>query len=68
MPIEKIEEMGAHFHKYYQLECSFFKSCLDNDILNRLWNEYWLATLSSSPLLSNQKQVTSQIVDITSKM
>jgi len=55
VPIEKIEELGAHYHKYYQLETSFFKSSLDNEILDRLWNEYWLATLSSSPLLSNQK-------------
>jgi COP9 signalosome complex subunit 5 len=68
VPLEKIEEMGAHFHKYYQLECSFFKTALDNEILNRLWNEYWLATLSSSPLLSNQKQLTNTIVDINSKM
>ena len=68
MPIEKIEELGAHFHKYYQLETSFYKSSLDNEILDRLWNEYWIATLSSSPLLNNQKQITNTIVDVNSKI
>lgn len=68
VPIDKIEELGAHYHKYYQLETSFFKSSLDNEILDRLWNEYWLATLSSSPLLSNQKQITSQVVDVNYKI
>ena len=66
--MEKIEELGAHYHKYYQMESSFFKSSLDNEILDRLWNEFWLATLSTSPLLSNQKQITNQIVDINSKV
>jgi len=41
---------------------------LDDETLNRLWNEYWLATLSSSPLLSNKKEITNQILDITQKM
>lgn len=58
VPLDKIEELGAHYHKYYQMESSFFKSSLDNEILDRLWNEYWLNTLSASPLLSNQKQIT----------
>lgn len=53
--IDKVKDFGAHYHKYYKLETSFFKSSLDNDLLDRLWNEYWIATLSSSPLLSNQK-------------
>lgn len=68
VPIEKIEELGAHYHKYYQLECSFFKSNLDNEVLGRLWNEYWLATLSSSPLLSNQQEITNKVKDINQKV
>ena len=26
VPLEKIAELGAHYHKYYQLENSFYKS------------------------------------------
>jgi COP9 signalosome complex subunit 5 len=52
VPPEMIEEFGIHAHKYYQLQHSFFKSKLDLQILDTLWNEYWIQTLSSSPLLN----------------
>jgi len=60
--------MGNHFHKYYQLEHSFFKSNLDNEMLDRLWNKYWLATLSASPFLTNQMDISKSILDINSKV
>lgn len=68
VPMDKIKELGAHYHKYYQLETSFFKSSLDDEMLNRLWNEYWIATLSGSPLLSNQREITNQVNDINKKV
>ena len=68
MPLDKIKELGSHYHKYYELETSFYKSSVDQEVLSRLWNEYWLATLSSSPLFSNQKEITNQIVDANSKI
>lgn len=64
VPIEKIAELGAHYHKYYQLETTFYKTQTDDEALTRLWNEYWMATLSSSPLLSNSSEITKQIKDI----
>ena len=68
VPLEKIKELGAHFHKYYELQVSFFKSSLDNEMIDRLWNEFWTATLSASPLLNNQKEITRQVIDISGKM
>jgi COP9 signalosome complex subunit 5 len=68
VPIDKIEELGNHWYKYYQLEHSFFKSSTDNIILEQLWNEYWLGTLSSSPFLNNQVEITNSVVDINSKI
>lgn len=68
VPLEKIKDLGAHYHKYYQLETSFFKSSVDNEMLTRLWSEYWLATLSSSPILNNDAQISNQIVDIKQKL
>jgi COP9 signalosome complex subunit 5 len=46
VPIDKIEDLGNHWYKYYQLEHSFFKSSSDNVIIEKLWNQYWLNTLS----------------------
>jgi COP9 signalosome complex subunit 5 len=37
-------------------------------LISRLWNEYWIATLSSSPLLSNQLEITKQVQDINQKI
>ena len=51
--MDKVEEMGLHHHKYYQLETSFYKTQLDNDLLDQLWSQYWQSTLSMSPLLNN---------------
>jgi len=68
VPIDKIEELGNHWYKYYQLEHSFFKSSTDNIILEQLWNEYWLSTLSSSPFLNNQAEITNSVIDIKTKM
>lgn len=42
VPMDKLEDFGIHAHKYYQLEHSFFKSQLDQYVLNNLWNEYWI--------------------------
>lgn len=42
IPQEKMQDFGLHAQKYYQLEHSFFKSRLDSQILESLWNEYWI--------------------------
>ena len=42
MPPEKLEDFGVHAYKYYQLEHSFFKSQVDQQLLETLWNEYWI--------------------------
>jgi COP9 signalosome complex subunit 5 len=66
--MDKIEEMGNHWHRYYQLEHSFYKTPNDKEMLERLWNEYWVATLSSSPLLSNALVISGQIDDAVQKL
>lgn len=56
--VDKVEEMGNHWHRYYQLEHSFFKSESEAELLDRLWNDYWIATLSASPLLANALDIS----------
>lgn len=50
------------------MEHSFFKSGLDTTLLERLWNEYWVHTLSSSPLLSNQDIICKSVINIVDKL
>ena len=52
IPLNKIEDFGVHCKAYYSLDVSYFKSTLDNKLLDSLWNKYWLNTLSSSTLLT----------------
>lgn len=63
IPTAKIEDFGAHASSYYALEVSHFKSTLDTHLLSLLWNKYWVATLSQSPLYTNRDYVNSQISD-----
>ncbi|EOD17663.1 hypothetical protein EMIHUDRAFT_70490 [Emiliania huxleyi CCMP1516] len=68
VPLAKIEDFGAHQDQYYQLEISFFKSASDTALLNTLWNKYWVATLSSSPILANAGYMTDQLKDLADKV
>ncbi|KAI7696125.1 hypothetical protein SSS_01755 [Sarcoptes scabiei] len=52
IPLNKIEDFGVHCKNYYSLDVSYFKSSLDNRILDSLWNKYWVNTLSSSSLIT----------------
>ncbi|KAF8249578.1 Mov34-domain-containing protein [Wilcoxina mikolae CBS 423.85] len=68
IPLSKIEDFGAHSSRYYSLEVSHFKSSLDTRLLDLLWNKYWVATLSQSPLLNNREYSTKQMLDLAQKI
>jgi len=68
VPLDKIEDFGVHHSRYYPLEMSFFKSSLDAQLLDKLWNKYWIKTLSSSPLTSNLNYTTDFLHDMAAKM
>lgn len=54
IPSEKIKDFGAHHHKYYSLEVSFFSNSLDAPILQELWQKYWGVRLAQSALWENE--------------
>ncbi|KAF2432323.1 Mov34-domain-containing protein [Tothia fuscella] len=68
IPMDKIQDFGAHAERYYSMEISHFKSTLDTKLLASLWNKYWIGTLSSSPLLTNRDFGTRQIKDLAFKI
>lgn len=68
IPLNKIEDFGVHASSYYPLEVSHFKSSFDASILEALWNKYWVATLSSSPLVTNRAYTTERMLDLTRKI
>jgi len=68
IPLEKIEDFGVHCKQYYSLDVSYFKSSLDSELLDLLWNKYWVNTLSSSPLLANRDYFSGAISDLSDKL
>ncbi|CAG9770459.1 unnamed protein product [Ceutorhynchus assimilis] len=68
IPLDKTEDFGVHCNKYYSLDVSYFKSALDKRLLDTLWKEYWVNTLSSSSLLTNAEYTNGQIMDLAKKL
>nr|ODN92649.1 COP9 signalosome complex subunit 5 [Cryptococcus depauperatus CBS 7841] len=68
VPMDKIEDFGVHNNAYYQLKIEIYKSKLDDQMLDLLWNKYWVATLSSNSLVSNLEYSTSQLHDLSAKL
>ncbi|KAI4197268.1 MAG: hypothetical protein LQ350_006041 [Teloschistes chrysophthalmus] len=68
IPLNKIEDFGAHASQYYSLEVSHFKSSLDSYLLEMLWNKYWVSTLSQSPLFTNREYSSKQMLDLSQKI
>lgn len=68
IPLNKIEDFGVHCKQYYSLDVQYFKSAMDKNLLDSLWNHYWVNTLSSSSLLTNSEYTTGQIYDLADKL
>ncbi|KAF9892517.1 COP9 signalosome catalytic subunit rri1 [Aspergillus nanangensis] len=68
VPLNKAEDFGAHASHYYSLEVSLFKSVLDTELLSLLWNKYWVATLSQSPLFTTRDYGSKQMMDLSQKV
>lgn len=68
IPLSKIEEFGLHANEYYKLDCSFFKSKVDQDLLERLWTRYWVQTISSPTLVRNREYMAGRTIDVGGKL
>ncbi|KAJ2719533.1 COP9 signalosome catalytic subunit rri1 [Coemansia sp. Benny D115] len=68
VPLSKIEDFGVHAQQYYPLEVSYFKSSLDDKLMERLWRKHWINTLSQSPLITNGDFTTLKVQEITNKI
>ncbi|BEI90328.1 uncharacterized protein CcaverHIS019_0303980 [Cutaneotrichosporon cavernicola] len=68
IPLDKIEDFGAHANAYYPLKVEIYKSKTDEKLLDLLWNKYWVETLSQSRILSNRAYTTSQVKDLNAKL
>lgn len=68
VPETKVEDYGLHRHKYYQIPVSYFKSSLDNTVIETLWNKYWIDTLSNSTISQNKQYFSETCCDLAKKV
>ena len=68
IPLNKIEDFGAHASSYYPLKVEHFKSSLDTQLLDMLWNKYWASTLAQSPIVVNRSYTVGQLDDLAEKL
>ena len=68
IPLEKVEDFGVHYKEYYELPIEMFKSTQDAQLLDLLWNQYWIDTLSSAPLKANATFSKNRIKDAVQKL
>lgn len=67
VPLNKIEDFGAHSDRYYSLDVLIYRSTLDNEILEQLWQKYWVQTLSQNLLLMNRDFSNKQMTDLAAQ-
>lgn len=68
LPSEKLKDFGASWDKYYTMKVEIFKTELDERMLKKLWREYWITTLSASPIISNRDLIDTKVIDLYQKM
>ena len=67
IPLEKIEDFGVHYKRYYPLDISYFKNSKDSEIVDVLWNKYWVSNLTQNSLFSNKKYFSDGVCDLAKK-
>lgn len=62
------QRYGAHAHKYYPLEVSYFGTSLDEPIFDLVWTRYWTSLLAESQLKEDREYGVSRIVSINERL
>ena len=67
LPTEKIADFGASWNKYYTMKVEIFKTELDQKMLGKIWQEYWMTKLSATPIVSDREIIDKKIIDLHQK-
>ena len=68
VPLEKADDFGAHSQEYYSLDVSFFKSSLDAQLLEILWDKHWVDTLAATRLREDGQYASRSVSDLAAKL
>ncbi|KFM73142.1 COP9 signalosome complex subunit 5, partial [Stegodyphus mimosarum] len=68
IPLEKIEDFGAHANAYYSLQVSYFQSELDSKLIGAMSTESASNSLKSPNIFTYPGYTTDQVLDIVRKL
>lgn len=68
VPEGKVEDFGMHHDRYYSIPISYFKSTADSQIIDTLWNKYWINTVSNSSISQNKQYFSETCCDLAKKV
>lgn len=68
IPLEKMEDFGAHANEYYSLQVEYFRTENDQLLLSQFSQSSWKDTFTSDPLLTNADYFTNEVKAITKKI
>lgn len=62
-----IKKYGSTWYRYYELDIKFFKSHLDEEIMDLMWHDYWIMNLANCNLISGKENIDKKIFDMEEK-
>ena len=48
LPLDKVRDFGVHANRYYSLEVEYYRSPLDEVVIDEVWRSYWAEVLSTN--------------------
>ncbi|PRT53121.1 COP9 signalosome complex subunit 5 [Wickerhamiella sorbophila] len=63
-----LSKYGAHAHKYYPLEVSYFGTSLDEPIFDLVWNRYWTSLLAELQLKEDREYGISRLASVNNRL
>ena len=63
-----LTKYGAHAHRYYPLDVSYFGTSLDEPVFDLVWNRYWTSVLAETYANSDRDYSISKLVDANTRL
>eukprot|EP00923_Selenidium_pygospionis_P054124 GHVN01094304.1.p1 GENE.GHVN01094304.1~~GHVN01094304.1.p1 ORF type:complete len:376 (+),score=73.80 GHVN01094304.1:134-1129(+) len=68
IPDGKARDFDSTYNQYYEIPIEIYKTVNDTRLLESLWADYWITSLSSSPLLMDRSATEQQIASTVKTM
>jgi COP9 signalosome complex subunit 5 len=67
VPLDKVRDFGVHANRYYSLKVEYYRSPLDDLVIDEVWRSYWADVLSTNNFEETRKQFKRDLTAATRK-